>query len=366
MAGFTILFLIIGMASPFIGKVVDRYGAKRVIPIGALVAGLGFVFLTQMNNLWHFYLGYAIVGIGMAAMGQIPASAVVSYWFKKKRGQAIGIMSIGVGAGGFAVAPLVGGYLIPSFGWRASYLALAIIVWVVIIPLALLVIKTKPADMGLHPDGIDTPETSSITQESSSDSSGLTLKIALATPAFWLIAISFLQSTFSQVGSIQSQVPHLEDVGFPAVTAAAALGTVGLASAIGKFSFGWLCDRIPSKYACSIGLGLQVIGIIILMNVEPASPPAIIWLYAIVMGLGTGSWLPTMSMLTSTSFGLASYGAIFGVISLAQNIGTATGPLMAGYIYDINNSYHWAFTIFVVLFAISIPAILVLRRPKLI
>ena len=100
------------------------------------------------------------------------------------------------------------------------------------------------------------------------------------------------------------------------------------------------------------------------MKPAPASPLAIIWLYAIMMGLGIGSWLPTMSMLTSTSFGLASYGAIFGVVNLAESIGAATGPLMAGYLYDITNTYHWAFTIFLALYAIAIPAILVLRRPK--
>jgi len=148
------------------------------------------------------------------------------------------------------------------------------------------------------------------------------------------------------------------------VTTATALGTVGLMSAVGKFGFGWLCDRIPPKYACSIGLGLQAMGIITLMNVEPTSPEAMIWLYAIVIGLGAGSWLPTMSMLTSTSFGLASYGVIFGIVDLARSIGVATGPLMAGYLYDITSSYRWAFAIFLALNVIALPAILVLRRPK--
>ena len=84
-----------------------------------------------------------------------------------------------------------------------------------------------------------------------------------------------------------------------------------------------------------------------------------------VMGLGVGSWLPTMSMLTSTNFGLASYGAIFGMITLAQYIGSATGPLMGGYMYDAMQTYHWAFIIFLALFAIAIPITLAVRRPKL-
>jgi MFS family permease len=350
------------VSAPFIGKLTDRYGVKRIIAIGAFIAGLGFILLSLTRNLWYFYGGYIAVGIGSAGIGQVPTATVVSNWFRKRRGTAIGIMATGIGAGGFALAPIVGGYLIPNFGWRVSYVALALLTWT-LIPLALLVIRTKPADMGLYPDGAEAPEVVAEAKTSLSATGGLSLKTALATSAFWLIAVSFLTSAFGHVGVIQSQVPYLEDVGFPVAAAAAALGTVGLGSLIGKFGFGWLCDRIDAKYACCIGLVLQLASIIILMNVGEASPPAIIWLYAILMGLGVGSWLPTMSMLTSTNFGLASYGTIFGMITLAHSIGTAAGPLMAGYTYDIMDTYHWAFIISLALYAIAIPTVLALRRP---
>lgn len=363
MTAFAVYYLVMGVASPFVGRLVDRYGARKVIAIGAVIGGLGFILLSLMNNLWYFYGGYIVTGIGMAAIGTVPASVVVSNWFKKRRGTAIGLMSAGVGAGGFVLAPFVGGYLIPNFSWRASYLALALLTWM-LIPLVLLVIKTKPADMGLYPDGMPAPEAMAVTEASLSASEGLSLKVALATPALWLIAVSFLASAFSHVGVIQSQVPYLEDIGFPVAAAAGALGGVGLGSLIGKLGFGWLCDRIQPKYACCISLVLQLVSIIILMSVQPVSPLAIIWLYAIVMGLGTGGWLPTMSMLISASFGSASYGAIFGMVILAQNVGIATGPLMAGYMYDTMNTYHWAFIILSALYIVAIPAVLAVRCPK--
>ena len=364
MTGWTAYYLLLSVSSPFLGRLVDHYDAKKVIFIGALIGSLGFILLSLVNNLWQFYVGYAVVGVGMAAIGYIPATAVVSNWFTKRRGTAIGIMSAGIGAGGLAVAPFVGGYLIPNFGWKVSYLALAIIVCVVVVPLALLIIKTRPADMGLYPDGVETPETNDVTETSVTVSDGLPLKMSLATLAFWLIAISFMSSSFSQVGIIQNQVPHLEDIGFPVALAATALGVLGLASAIGKFGFGWLCDRIPAKYACAIGLGFQAVGIIVFMNIGPASPSAIIWLYAIMIGLGAGSWLPTLSMLTSSNFGLATYGAIFGVLCFFMGIGDIAGPAVAGYMYDIMDTYHWAFIIFLALYAVAIPTILVVRRPK--
>lgn len=364
MAGFTILYLVVGGTAPFIGRVVDRYGARRVIATGALIAGLGFIWLSRLDGLWQFYTGYAIIGAGITAMGQVPTSAVVSNWFKKKRGLAIGIMAMGVGGGGFAMAPLIAGYLIPTFGWRDSYMILAFIVWAVVIPVVLLVLKMRPADMGLNPDGVpDEPVTEG--KKPAIVSGGLSLRMAVAVPAFWLISLSFFFSTMSHTAILQNQVPHLEDIGFPVAAAAAALGTVGLCSAVAKLAFGWLCDRILPRYACVIGLGMQVVGVAMLLGIRAESSPALVWAYAIVMGLGVGSWLPTMSMLTSSTFGLAAYGAIFGMVSLAQGVGTAAGPLIAGTMFDIMNTYNWAFILFIALYAIAIPAVLAVRRPRL-
>jgi MFS family permease len=363
MAAFTIYFLVMGVTMPFIGRIIYRFEVKRVIAAGGLVVGLGFASLSLMNTLWHFYLSYAVIGIGMATMGHVPSSTVVANWFKKRRGTAIGIMSGGIGAGGVALAPFIGGYFIPKFGWELSYLALGMLAWVVVIPLALLVIKTRPADMGLRPDGEESSETLAAA-EALSAARGLTLRKASATSAFWLIAIAFLIGEFGRVGAIQSQVPYLEDIGFPLATASGALGGVGLGSLVGKFGFGWLCDRIAAKYACAIGFGLLVISIVILMNIEPTSSFAMIWSYSLLIGLSAGSWLPTMAMLVSTNFGLVAYGTLYSLMAFSQSIGAATGPLMAGYIFDVMASYQWAFIVFLVLAIISVPVTLAVRRPK--
>jgi MFS family permease len=363
MVGFTIYFLLTGLAAPLVGSLVDRYGVKGVISVGALLTGLGFASLNLLQSIWHFYVAQFFIGAGTAAIGQVPASAMVSNWFVKRRGTAIGIMSTGIGVGILVLAPLTGGYLIPNFGWRVSYLALAIFTWV-LIPLALFVVRTKPADMGLYPDGIEVTEDAAEAEASRLASQGLSLKMALGTSAFWLIAVTFFISGFSSLGVIQNQVPHLQDIGFPLATAANALTALGLGSAIGKFTFGWLCDLIKAKYACAISIVLLAVGAVILMSVKPASPLAIIWLCAITLGLGAGGWLPTMSVLTNINFGLKSYGAIFGMISLVQGIGGAFGPLFGGYMYDAMNTYRWAFIIFLALYAMALPAILSVRRPK--
>ena len=363
MTALTIYFLTSGVTAPLVGRLVDRLGARRIMVPGALVAGIGILLLTFTQELWHFYGSYLITGLGMAATGMVPTTAVVSNWFDKRRGTAIGIMSAGMGAGGLVLAPLIGGYLIPSFGWRNTYLVTAALVWA-LIPLILLVIKTRPADLGLHPDGVADAEAVSEASVSETAPRGVTVRLAVATTAFWLTALSFLAQGFSEVGILQNQVPFLEDAGFPMVMAAGVLGGVGLWSTIGKFGFGWLCDRIQAKYACAIGLGLQLVGTIILTNVGATSSTTILWTYAVVMGLGVGSWLPAMSMLVSTNFGLSSYGAIFGMIGFCESLGAAAGPLTAGYIYDAMGTYHWAFIAWISGYTISTLSVLMVRRPS--
>jgi len=361
MAAWSIRFLGVALSSLFIGKLVDSYGARRIIPIGAFIGGLGFVILTLVSNPWHFYLGWAAIGVGISGSGVIPATAVVSIWFKKRRGTALGIMGVGFGAAGL-MSPLVGGYLIPHFGWRASYFALALLMWM-LIPLAILVIRSKPADKGLYPDGVEQSEAVAEVEALPSISEGMTLKKALATSSLWLICISFLISSMAETGITQTQVPYFEDIGFPAAIAATTLAVVGIWSAIGKFSFGWLCDHILAKYARAIGIGFLLGGAVILTSMRATSPAAVMWLYSIIKGFGTGSWLSTMSMLTSTTFGLASYGAIFSVIYILCGVGAGVGPLFAGYMYDIMGTYHGAFIVFIVLLVVAIPIILVVRRP---
>ena len=364
MAAFTIFLVIVGVASPFVGRLIYRYEARKVIATGALIVGIGFISVSQVNNLGYFYVSYALIGIGMAAIAHVPSTTIVSNWFKKRRGTAIGLMSTGIGAGGFALAPLVGGLLIPNFGWRVSYIVLGLLTWVLVIPLVLLVVRTKPADMGLFPDGRQAPAATEVTEASSPTAKKITLKMALATSSFWLISVSFLAGCFSQVGILQTQAPYLQDINFPEALAAGTLGIYGLVSVFGKIGFGWLCDRIPAKYAWCIGSGIHVVGVIILMSIEPASPLALIWLFVILTGLAGGSWLPTMAMLVSTNFGLSAYGAIYGMVALFQSIGIATGPLMAGVMYDIMGNYYWAFIVFLASAVVAIPAILAVRRPR--
>ena len=363
MVGFTIFFVMQGLVSPLVGRIVDRHGPRSVIPLGALAMGLGFALASRTNNLAMYYAAYVIIGAGSAGMGIVPCSAIVSNWFWRRRGVVVGIMAAGMGAGGLVMAPIVA-HLLDSLGWRTAYLAMGVIICVVAIPLALALVRTRPADMGLYPDG-DPDETEWLRVSASKHVEGqsLSLRQASKSAAIWLIGISFFVSGFSNTGALHAPVPFLADIGFPTATAAAALGTLGLGSALGKVFFGWLCDRVPPKRASALGLGLQLGGVLVLLSIRSDSPDALIWAYALLLGFGVGSWLPTMSTLVSSTFGLASYGSVFGVIAFLESAGTAIGPLFAGIMFDATGTYYHSFVIFAALYAIAIPAILLVKRP---
>lgn len=366
MVAFTILMACMGGLAPIIGRLVDRYGTKRIIVAGALVTGAGFSLLSWVNNLWLLYIDYIIIGVGGTAIGPLPCTALISNWFQKKRGWAIGIMGIGVGTGGLVMAPLIGGFLIPTLGWRTTYVLLGILVCVLITPIAVALVKTKPADIGLYPDGADTPAKIATDKASSSGTGkGFTLKPALKTPTFWLITMSYTLFSFPLQGILQNQVPYLTDIGFLKTAAAAALGFVGMGSAVGKFLFGWICDFIKPKYLLAIGIVLQALATIVLMNIGPSSPAAVIWIYSVLFGIGIGCWLPCISMLISNSFGMIAYGAIYGMATLIHLPASAIGPIIAGAIYDTTGRYHLAFIIFLVLYAVALLLALLIRPPKL-
>lgn len=348
-----------GLAAPMVGRMVDRFGPARVIMVGALLASLSCAALGLMNTLWELYLAYTFLGVSAAATGSVPLSTMVSNWFVRRRGLAIGIMSAGVGVGGMVFSPLFGGWLIPALGWRPTYYIAGFLVMAVLLPLAALVMKTRPSDTDLT----QYHETSAVAPPPARRSSWKAgLGPVIRTKLFWLMALSFFFGAFSQLGLLQNQMPYLEDIGVPVATAAAALGAVGLFSTAGKLGVGWLCDRISARFVWAASLTLQTIGAGILMTMTPDSAGYSLWLYAVATGLGMGGWLPTMSLLVSSNFGLASYGAIFGTIAFIFSAGQALGPAIAGLIVDATGSYQPVFLMLLAGYLIAAISILLIRR----
>ena len=368
--GASTIFIIAGaLASPFVGKFVEWYGARCIVSIGALITSIGLILLSKTNALWHFYLGYVFIGVGCVATGLISVTYTISNWFERKRGMALGIMSTGVGVSSIVFAPLCAVYLIPYLDWRGAYMALGVIHVAAVLPLSLTVLRTRPSDMGLYPDGITPPISNGIdgTAERSAapfSGQGLSLTIAITTAAFWLIGISLLFN-HTHLGAMQALFPHLVALGFSKSLSASAVGLLGLASTAGMFFFGWLCDKTTAPKSAAAGLAMIALGIMLIIMVSPGSPLWLICFAVVIMGFGIGSWMPTLSMMTSTTFGMVSYGPIFGVLNIFASAGAAFSPLLAGRVYDATRSYRWAFIVILVMVILAIPAALLVRKPRM-
>jgi sugar phosphate permease len=257
---------------------------------------------------------------------------------------------------------LLSALIIPYLGWRVGYLFLGIMASAVVIPLTIVVVKEKPQDIGLLPDGDGAPGVNNAAAKSVAD--GLTTKEALRTSAFWLIALSGMAYGFATQAITLNQVVHLQDIGYPVLEAASALGAVGIGSSVGKFLFGVTCDVIGPRWARIAGLGSQLTAVAILLTVGPATPLAIIWAYAILLGLGLGSWVPTQTLQVSNNFGIANYVTISSLGGIFYVLGGSTGPLFAAYIHDTQGTYHVAFVSFAVMYTFAILATFLTRRPK--
>ncbi|MEE8174555.1 MAG: MFS transporter, partial [Dehalococcoidia bacterium] len=291
----------------------------------------------------------------------IPVATAVSNWFVERRGLAMGITLTGFGLGGLTMIPLAS-YLIATLGWRMAYHLLGLLICIVLIPLSILVIRHRPEDKGLLPDGKTPPESKpSPSAVEDEHDRGLTLKGALRTKAFWLI-VGALSLAFIGAGSVIAHViPFFQDMGIPPQTAATILGlTIGV-SILGRVAAGYIADRMSVKYVALFFLLLQIAGLLLLLG---TSSMAMVWFFVVVFGLAIGGMFALEPLLISEYFGLTSFGAIYGGLWVFVSIGFAAGPPLAGYIFDVTGSYDLAFILFMATTLVAMALFLFLKPVK--
>jgi MFS family permease len=338
-----------GIASPIVGWAVDKYGARIVISVGAVISGLGFSLMVFVESLLGFYIIYGVIlSIGMSAMLYIPAWTVVARWFVRRLSFALGILAVGAGLGGLICAPAVA-HLITRYGWRMAFLVLGVTIWVVVIPLAM-VVRNRPENMGLSPYGRSpdltrdtaspgsTPEDKAASrQEPARD---FTLGQALSSSSFWLLATAFFfQGVAHSVVTVHT-VPALTDAGFSMEVAALILGLVTLVSIVGRLGFGYLGDYLTKRYLFMVAYGLMGGGILALMQARDVE---MVYVFVGLFGVGFGGIVPLMPAIRTEYFGRTALGKIQGVMNPVSMIAGAMGPILAGHIFDTTGTYRASF-----------------------
>jgi MFS family permease len=310
------------IATPFVGRLVDRFGIRAVtLPAIALfaasIAAIGFA-----TTAWAYIALYTIAGI--AAAGQTPLAycKAVSSSFDAKRGLALGIAIAGVGLGTALVPPLAQG-LIGRFDWRAAYVGMGILTFVLAFPsMALLV--TKPGKQQAGPAAATTAQ------------DGLSAAEALRSATFWKLAISFFLVALAAGGTVAHIVPLLTDRGLTPQRAAMALTAAGVALIGGRLLSGYLLDRVFAPIVATVFFALPLLGIAMLLATTDTTLaiPA-----AILVGLGLGAEVDLIAFLQSRYLGLRSFGEIYGYLFAVFMVGSAIGPFAMGMSFQVLHTY---------------------------
>jgi MFS family permease len=341
-----------GLAAPFIGRLIDRVGARFVMAAGAVIVGGGSLLLAGTQSLTQFYVVYTVAGVGQACATVIPISLVISNWFDVKRGRALGIVMTGTGLGAMVMVPVTT-WIVIRWDWRTAYFVMG---WIILLmaPLEILFIRTRPSDIGLLPDG------GIISDREPQVVSGLSVVEALKSGSFWLIGGMMFLAGLVAMGIGVHQMAYFEDVGHSKEMAATIVAIISLLTVFGKLGMGYISDHWGIRKAVVLTYAVIMVGIFLLLR---AGQLPFAYAYAVIYGFAIGAPLLLNPALTAECVGLRNFGAIFGILTLLSTAGVGVGAFSTGVIFDMMESYHPAFKIFIALTVIA--AICgALARPK--
>jgi sugar phosphate permease len=338
----SIYLLTYALSSPVVGRLTDRFGPRRLIGTGAVVGGLAFMLLGRTTALWQIYALYFIQGLAFSGCGLIPVNTALVNWFRLKRGTAMGIAMTGISLGAIIITPL-GSMILTNHGWRAAYLFLGFLTWGLVLPPVLFVMKDRPEQMGLFPDG-RTPETGASHDFRNSSTPGpsaisdisMTPGQALRSIHFWMISLSYLIIHIAFCSILTHEIVFLTDKGISVAVAAAGLGLTGGAGGAGKLFFGYFSDKSSPRIIAPLCAALQAIGMVFLLFTHSNT---MVWVSAVIFGFCMGGHAAVIPLVVGYVFGVGSFGAIYGGISMGASIGTAMAPLLAGFAYETLGNY---------------------------
>jgi MFS family permease len=332
---YSLSWLVMGFASVVMGKLNDRFGPRLVLSICGVISGAGFMLMSGVNTVWQMYLFYGII-VGSGISIWVPLMSTVARWFIKNRTSMSGIVGAGIGIGMLIGSPIING-LISLFDWRSAYIILGGVVLVAVTGGAQL-LRRDPAQKGLEAYGA----TAISGGKAASTIQSISLKQAISTRQFWLILAMFLCFGLCFQGILPHIAAHITDLGASPASAALSIAVIGGASIVSKVALGALGDRIGNRNATLLSFAIMLAALIWLF---PSTELWQFYLFAAVFGFAYGGMVAQQSPLIGAIFGLASHGVIFSMVGLGASIGSAIGPVMSGFIFDITGNYQAAFAV---------------------
>jgi len=357
--GFLLGFLAVGLPFGLItGILIDRIGAKLVILSGVGFIGLPLIAMGFMHRFWQYEVLCVLEVIGYVLAGPISNQVLIARWFRAHRGRAMGFAYLGLGLGG-TVAPPTINWMIHSFGWRHALEITGAATLLVLLPLGVLITRSTPGDMGLHPDGVDYASMTSM--EFTTAPAIVELSDAVRTKNFWLLLIG----SSLVIGAMNSVIQHfiffLESQGYTPGSATRYLSMLLMASLGGRVIVGYIADRLPKKNTMATFYFLLGAAIPVLYF---AHMPVAATCFAIVFGFSMGADYMLIPLVTAECFGVASLGKILSLLIMGYSIGQWVAPWVAGRIYDNLHSYTPAWKLMSTLAILGSIAIYLVKPPK--
>ena len=327
---YSVYMLANGLASPFVGAAFDRFGGRALYVFGLVALGGGFWLAGHMQELWHLSVTVGVLGgLGIASLGMVPGSILISRWFDARLGTAMAIASAGLGTGTLVLAPLAQ-VMVDSVGWRGGYGMIGGTILLLAIPVGLLpwaritsgVVRRAPPVGALPTEGIAR---------------------AVRTGPFWALFFAFFCTAVAGYGVALQTVAYLVEQGFAPIEAAGAFGFAGMLSIFGMLVVGAAADRYGNRVTVSISYVTTVVGIVSLALVQVHPGFAFVVGFVLFFGGSMGARGPIISTITATIFSGRGIGAIYGTITTGQGLGAAIGTWIAGFLHDVTGGYTAGF-----------------------
>lgn len=337
--GFVASGLLFGLLA---GVLIDCLGPRQVIRIGIWFVGLPLILMGKMTELWHYYLLCIAEVFGYVLTGPIPNQVLISNWFRAKRGRAMGVAYLGLGAGG-AVSPLLINSLIQSFGWRYAFEIIGALTIIVLFPVSQWITRSSPRDLNLSPDAIMLPL--AMNQEVSSGREsmiGVSVARALRSTNFWLI-VGGCTLTIGAIGAVtQHLILFLKGEGYSLSSASRLSSAVLVSSLAGRVIVGYFADRYSRKNVMALFYLILALAIPLLFAVHRVP---VVWCFVLVYGFAMGADYMLIPLVTADCFGLSALGKLLSLIIMGYSLGQWFAPWLSGKIFDRTHTYNLAWII---------------------
>jgi len=326
-----------GVSSFIVGRLIDRYGPRVLIPVSAAIIGVALLAMSRVNSPWQVIAIFGLLGMtGLAAPQNIMTSVPVAKWFQRKRGMALALAVSGLGIGGVFFLPFTQ-WLLDSVGWRTTWVVMAVIFMATSIPLSAIFLRRQPEDMGLQVDGRPLASTGAgRTGPPAAEGMSWTVREAFRTATMWKLLLAFALAGVAQGGTSVHRIPYWIENGFDAqIVSFSSAGDAGGAATMALFA-GWMADRVPIR-VISVGsfTGLAVAMALALIGRNEF----FLFSSGILFGLSVGAGMIVHSYIFAEYFGRTFLGSIRGIVLPVMLISAGIGAPMVGYIRDSTGSY---------------------------